>query len=67
MHLPYNDTSYVLCAYGPFTIVDIESLPFKIHDVQSYPNVILQEYFWIPFLLLKPFFYFLFLNPIFWI
>ena len=31
MHLPYNDTSYALCAYGLLTIVDIDSLHFKIH------------------------------------
>ena len=31
MHLPYNNTSYVLYAYGPLTIADIDSLLFKIH------------------------------------
>ena len=31
MHLPYNITSYALCAYGPLSIVDIDSHYFKTH------------------------------------
>ena len=32
MHLPYNNTSYALCAYDPLTIFDIDSF-----QLLSYP------------------------------
>ena len=72
MHFPYNNTLYALCDFSPLSIIDIDSLisnSFPLFsDVQLHPPYFNPSGLILNYLsLVKFFFYFFILNPVFWI